>query len=167
VSVSAATLLLRSRESRAAAIAVLARAIENGSDDEKRVALGSAPLDDPSIREALKKAGTSPSPQLTPLVLARLTELPGEAPKARAALERLARDDSDYGLEANYTLLRFGSASALRRIERELDHERASRRLRAAVTLAALGKTERLAPLLADSDPFVRASVACQVLEAR
>jgi len=167
VPVSAATLLLRSKESRAAAIAVLARAIESGSDDEKRVALGSAPLQDASIREALKKAATNPSPQLTPLVLARLTELPGEATKARTALERLSRDESDYGLEANYTLLRFGSASALRRIERELDHERPSRRLRAAVTLAGLGKTERLAPRLGDSDPFVRASISCELLEAR
>jgi hypothetical protein len=167
VSVSAATLLLRSRESRAAAIAVLARAIADGGDDERRLALMLAPLDQPSVKQALEKAAKSPSPDVTPLVLSRLLELPGSAPKARAQLEKLAEDKSDYGLEANYELLRLGSPRALLRVEQELSHERASRRLRAAITLAGLGKQQHLAPRLADKDPFVRATLACRLSEAR
>jgi HEAT repeat protein len=167
VSVSAAALLLRSRESRAAAIGVLARAIAEGTDDERRTALTAAPLDEPSIKEALDKAAKSPSPELTPLLLGRLAELPGRGPKARASLEKLAEDKGDYGLEASYTLARLGSLRAIARLEQELSHERASRRLRAAVTLATLGKKRHLAPRLADNDPWVRATLACQLSEAR
>ncbi|HYQ15652.1 MAG TPA: HEAT repeat domain-containing protein, partial [Polyangiaceae bacterium] len=76
VSVSAASLLLRSPDSRAAAIAVLARAIADGTDDERRAALQVAPLSEPSVKAALEKAAQSPSPEVTPLVLSRLAELP-------------------------------------------------------------------------------------------
>ncbi len=167
VSVSAASLLLGSRDSRAASVAVLARAIAEGSDDVRRVALMTAPLSEPTVKEALEKAAKSPSPEVTPLVLARLSELPGAGPKARAQLEKLAQDKSDYGLDASYALARLGSLRALARVEQELSHARASRRLRAAMTLVALGKKQRLAPLLGDRDPFVRASLACRLVGAR
>jgi HEAT repeat protein len=167
VSVSAAALLLRSRESRAAAIAVLARAIADGGDDERRLALMAAPLSEPSVRAALEKAAKNPSPDVTPLVLSRLAELPGQRAKAQASLEKLAQDKSDYGLEANYALASLGSTRSIGRIEQELSHERASRRLRAALTLARLGQKRRVAARLADSDPFVRASLACRLVEAR
>jgi len=166
VSVSAASLLLRSREWRGAAVGVLARAIAEGSDDERRLALVSAPLDDAPIRDALEKAAKSPSPELTPLVLSRLAELPGKAQEARAALEKLAQDKGDVGLEASYALARLGSAAAVTRVEQELASPRAARRLRAAVTLASLGKRQRLAPRLADQSPLVRASLACRLTEA-
>ncbi|HYJ07778.1 MAG TPA: HEAT repeat domain-containing protein, partial [Polyangiaceae bacterium] len=165
VSVSAATLLLRSRDSRAAALAVLARAIAEGSDDERRLALMASPLQESSIREALERAAKSPSPEVTPLILERLTELPSAAAKARADLEKLAQDKSDYGLEANYSLAELGSLRAVTRIEQELSHPRASRRLRAAIKLADLNKRQRLAPRLADKDPLVRATLACRLSE--
>jgi hypothetical protein len=165
VGVSAATLLLRSRDSRAAAVAVLARAIAEGSDDERRVAVMAAPLAERSVKEALEKAAQSLSPEVTPLVLSRLAQLPGQAAKARAGLEKLAEDKSDYGLEASYELARLGSLRAITRVEQELSHERASRRLRAAITLAGLGKLGHLAPRLADRDPFVRATLACRLSE--
>lgn len=167
VSVSAATLLLRSQESRAAALAVLARAIADGSDDERRLALMSAPLSEPSVKDALEKAAKSPSPDVTPLVLSRLAELPGAGPRARAQLEKLAEDPSDYGLEASYALARMGSLRAITRVERELSHARASRRLRAAITLVSIGKKQHLAPRLGDPDPFVRSSLACRLVGAR
>lgn len=166
VPVSAATFLLRSRDSRAAAVAVLARAITDGSDDEKRLAIMMAPLQEPSVRDALQKASTSPNPEITPLVLARLAEVPAASAKARAALEKLAQDKGDAGLEASYTLARLGSGSATARVEKELSSERASHRLRAAVTLAGLGKKQHLAPTLADPDPLVRATVACRLTGA-
>ena len=100
-------------------------------------------------------------------MLERLTELPSRAPKARAGLEKLAEDKGDSWLEANYSLARIGSKSAITRIQKELSHERASRRLRAAVTLAGLGKPQNLAPRLADKDPLIRATLACQLSEAR
>lgn len=163
VGVAAATLLLGSRDSRAAAVAVLARAIAEGSDDERRLASMSAPLSEASVKEALEKAAKTPSPEVTPLVLARLAELPGAGPEARAQLEKLAEDKSDYGLEASYSLARLGSLRAIARVEQELSHERSARRLRAALTLASLGKKQRLAPRLGDRDPFVRATLACRL----
>ncbi len=128
VAVSAATLLLRSPDSRAAAIAVLAHAIAEGDDDARRSALMMAPLSEPSVKNALEKAAKNPSPELTPLVLSRLLELPSASPDARAKLEKLAQDKSDYGLEASYELARLGSAAALARVEHELSHEHASHR---------------------------------------
>lgn len=163
VSVSAASLLLRSNDSRAAAVSVLARAISDGSDDERRVALMSAPLDERSIVEALDKASRNASPELKPLVLARLVELPGSAASARASLEKLAEDKGDAGLEASYTLARLGSLRAVQRVEQELSSPRGSRRLRAALLLVSIGKRQRLAPRLADQDPQVRASLACRL----
>jgi HEAT repeat protein len=167
VSVSAASLLLSSRGSRAAAVAVLARAIAEGTDDERRLALSAAPLSEPSVKEALEKAAKSPSPEVTPLVLSRLAELPGGGAKARAQLEKLAEDKSDNGLEASYALARLGSLRGIARVEQELSHARSSRRLRAALTLAGLGKKQRLAPRLGDRDPFVRATLACRLAGAR
>ncbi|RYZ03000.1 MAG: hypothetical protein EOO73_29190 [Myxococcales bacterium] len=167
VSVSAASLLLRSRESRAAAVAVLARAIADGTDDERRLALSSAPLSERTVKEALEKAAKSPSPAVTPLVLARLAELPGAGPQARARLEKLAEDKSDYGLDASYALARLGSLRAVSRVEQELSHARSARRLRAALTLASLGKTQHLAPRLGDRDPFVRATLSCRLSGGR
>jgi HEAT repeat protein len=166
VSVSAAALLLRSRDSRGAALGVLARAIAEGSDDERRVALWSAPLEEAAIQQALEKAAKSPSPELTPLVLSRLIELPSKAAQARAALEKAAQDKGDVGLEASYALARLGSAPAIARVEQELTSPRSSRRLRAAITLASLGKRQRLAPRLADQSPLVRTSLACRLSEA-
>ena len=167
VTVSAAALLLRSRESRAAAIAVLARAVTDGSDDEKRLALMSAPMSEQAVRDALQKAASSPSPEVTPLVLSKLLEVPGTSAKAREALEKLAADKTDAGLEATYELARLGAPVAVARLQQELSQERSARRLRAAVTLAGLGKRQRLAPLLADQDPLVRATLACRLSEAR
>ena len=57
-------------------------------------------------------------------------------------------------------------AAAVTRVEQELASPRAARRLRAAVTLASLGKRQRLAPRLADQSPLVRASLACRLAEA-
>jgi hypothetical protein len=91
--------------------------------------------------------------------------LPSAAAKARAELEKLAQDKSDYGLEANYSLAKLGSLRAVTRIEQELSHPRASRRLRAAIKLADLNKRQRLAPRLADKDPLVRATLACRLSE--
>lgn len=166
VSVSAASLLLRSRDSRAAALAVLARAIAEGSDDERRVALYAAPVEEPSIQDALERAAKSPSQELTPLVLSRLIELPAKAGRARTALEKAAQDKGDLGLEASYALARLGSAPAVARVEAELTSPRSSRRLRAAITLASLGKRQLLAPRLADQSPLVRTSLACRLSEA-
>jgi hypothetical protein len=167
VSVSAASLLLRSRESRAAAVAVLARALAEGTDDERRLALASAPLSELSVKQALEKAAESPSPEVAPLVLSRLAELPGAGPKARAKLEKLAEDKGDGGLEASYALARLGSLRGVSRVEQELSSSRASRRLRAALTLASIGKKRRLAARLADPDPFVRATLSCRLAGAR
>lgn len=167
VGVSAASLLLDSRESRAAAIAVLARAISEGSDDERRAALTAAPLSEPSVKAALESAAKSPSPEVTPLVLSRLAELPSERASAKQRLEKLAEDQSDYGLEAAYAAAMLGSARGIGRIRQELSHERASRRLRAALALARLGQKPAVAPRLADDDPFVRASLSCQLAGAR
>lgn len=167
VGVSAASLLLRSRESRGAALAVLTRAIAEGSDDERRMALMVAPLDEPTVKEALKKAAKEPSPEVTPLVLSRLAELPDQRAAARAKLEKMAEDNSDYGLEASYVAASFGSTRAISRVQQELGHERASRRLRAALALSRLGQKQRVAARLADDDPFVRSSLACSLAESR
>jgi HEAT repeat protein len=145
---------------------VLARAIADGSDDERRLALMVAPLGEPTVKEALQKAAKAPSPEVTPLVLARLAELPDQRTQARASLEKLSEDKSDYGLEASYVAASLGSARAIGRVQQELSHERASRRLRAALALVRLGQRQRVAPRLADDDPFVRASLACNLAEA-
>lgn len=167
VGVSAASLLLRSRESRAAAIAVLARAIADGSDDERRLAVMVAPLDEASVKDALRKAAKAPSPEVTPLVLSRLAELPAERAGARAKLEKMTEDKSDYGLEAAYAAAQLGSARGIARLQGELTHERGSRRLRAALALARLGQKQRVASRLADDDPFVRSSLACSLSGSR
>lgn len=167
ISVSAAGLLLGSRESRLAALAVLNHAITDGSDDERRAAMMTAPLEEPSVKEALEKAAKAPPPELAPLLLGRLATLPGAGAQARAKLEQLATDKGEHGLAASYELAQLGSLRAITRLEQELGSPRASRRLRAALTLASLGKTRQLAPRLADRDPLVRASLACRLSEAR
>ncbi len=164
VAVSAATLLLRSRDSRGAALAVLARALAEGSDDERRLALMAAPMAETEIKLAFARAAKSPSPALTPLFLQRQTELPATASKARADLEKLAQDLGEPGLEAAFALAQLGSNKAMLRLEQELTHKFSRNRLRAAITLAGIGRHKRLAARLADEDPTVRASLACRLV---
>jgi HEAT repeat protein len=164
VGVSAASLLLQSRDSRAAALAVLTRAIEGGSDEERRLAAMVAPLSEPGVKAALQKAASAPSPEVTPVVLSRLAELSDQLASARKSLEKLAEDKSEYGLEASYAAAQLGSARALTRVQQELSDARASHRLRAALLLARLGQKRSVAACLADDDPFVRASLACSLV---
>lgn len=155
---------------RASAIGLLVRAIEQGSRRDTAFAVAVAPVGDPRAREALRKA-TDPTTELELRLSAwsRLTESPADRPAAIAALEAFASPKADpkLAVRARLALAAAGHVRVQAWIEQDLASEDASTRLLAASALSSLGRAARGAPLLVDKDPRVRARAACTMLLAR
>ncbi len=153
----------------AAASARLRRYIADGSDDEKRLALSSAPLDDETvaaIREAAKKA----SPELRAVALARLSAEAQYRTEAILALRALANQKatSDAELHARdaavSALARAGDPSVRATLIKTLSSKDHWARQRAAEDLTSLGDYSDAASALADEDASLRSDVACGIL---
>jgi hypothetical protein len=101
-----------------------------------------------------------------------LLDSPPDRDAAVKALETVAGDARDDGhaqelaARARYALASAGDVRIQAWIERDLAAPGAERRLGAASALAALGRSARAAPLLADGDASVRTRVACTLMVA-
>lgn len=177
--ISAASAILRAtmgikrapydEQTRASAIALLARTIETGSLRDRSFALAVAPVSEPSLFEAIKRAADDTSDADARVsALTRLLDVPAEKTKATAELESYAQPEAPAGLarRARAALARAGDLKVQAWIEKDLASEDASVRLSAADALASLGRAARGAPLLADGDARVRTRAACTILMA-
>jgi HEAT repeat protein len=163
-SVAAAGALVRvekagEREGRA----VLARAVADGTTDERMLAIELVSVMDPSAVDALDHAAKSADPAVRAVALARLTEVPARRRAALGELEQLAKGNDGAARQARVALAAAGDASAAPLLERDLADAEPAFRTRAAVGLFRLGRPGAMASALADSDPSVRMSVACSV----
>ena len=152
----------------ASGVAVLVRAIDTGSRRDKLHAIALAPTDVADVTAALRKAAKDEPGadlEMRTASLARLVSLPADHDASVRALETIAgQEHGKISMHARDALAAAGDVRIQAWIERDLTAPDGDARLEAAFALAALGRSARGAPLLADADPDVRTRAACTIL---
>ncbi len=161
---AAVQLSRKSGEDAALGATFLARAIKQGTQTERRVAIQLAPVTDPDVQKALSEATRDADPDVKVMALARSLGVPAAQADAKRQLEKLAKGKDRVAVQARAALAAAHDGS----ISGELLHQLASRspeeRRLAALALIRLGNYSRAATALADDDPDVRASTACSMI---
>ncbi len=168
---------VRDAELLSAARARLARSIENDTLRNRLHAIAVAPLSpkegEPAgvaapILDAMRKASRDDDDGVRLAALSRLTESKPDRDPAVLALEAMAgrKDKPELGSRARLALARAGDLRVQAWIEEDLGAKDPEVRLSAVDALAALGRSGRGAPVLADADPSVRTRAACALLLA-
>ena len=162
---SAAEALSRKQGSEAQlGVAALLRAVLDGTPNERSLAIRMAPLEDVDVVKALEKASKEHDREMKVMALARLTEVADKQSAAMKALRELAKKDDDAALQARAALAAAGDRSVIPNLAKQLGSKRAFDRQFAALGLLRLGEWPKVATALADDDPLVRTTVACNVL---
>jgi hypothetical protein len=148
--------------------ALLARAIGEGTAEERTLAIRTAPVDDARVRQALEKTKADDDTVVRVAVLARLLTSATSSSASRSAalggLRKLVSGKDAAALEARSALAEAGDTSVAKHLVGQLADRDPTRREHAAVGLMHLGDWSRAATALADDDPDVRARVACSML---
>ena len=144
--------------------ALLARAIAEGTEPERRLAIQLAPTSDPDVKKAIDKASKSDDRQVRVMALARLVDEPKAHDVSIRALRELARGKDQVAVQARAALAAAQDASVTSGLTEQLKAPSSEHRRLAAVSLLRLGDYSRAAAGLADDDPEVRTAVACTVL---
>jgi HEAT repeat protein len=155
-------------ELRTSATGLLVRTILRGSRRDRLHAMAMAPLAEKDVVDALRKGAREDDVEVKLSGWSRLLESPPDRADAVKALETLA-GQNEYGRlasRARYALAEAGDLRIQAWIEKDLDSPEPTTRTSAVDALAALGRSARGAPLLADRDPAVRTRVACTLLAA-
>jgi HEAT repeat protein len=164
-SIAAADALVRnSKKSASIGIAVLYRAITDGTESERRLAIQLAPLSDPDVLSVIQKQKKSDDKEVRVMALARLAGTREHRSQSLPGLRELAKKDDDLGLQARAALAAAGDRGVLAQLTPLLTAPRARFRTVAAKGLLDLGDFANAATALADDDPSVRTEVACAVL---
>jgi hypothetical protein len=142
----------------------LLRAMGEGLSRDRVLAIMDAPLADPRVLDALRKAAATPDPAVKVAALARLAESRATRDEALRGLSEYAKAGSK---EALYAMARAGDRPAAAGVARDLTSHEAETRLAAARALVFAGELARAADLLADPDPHVRMTAACAILSVR
>jgi len=162
---AAADLLLRNGSSHMmASITLLARAVAQGSSDERRLAIRTAPVTDPEVVRVVKEAAKDRDADVRVMALARLLEVDGERASAQKELVKLAQGKDNTAEQARAALAAFGDGSVKPALQAAVKSPRAADRRVAAMGLIRLGDYASAASVLADEDATIRASLACTIL---
>ncbi len=155
-----------SKELVSVAAALLARTIQGGSRRDRLHAIAIAPVS--PLVEALRKAAKEDEVDRHVRVAALARLLESERDRNTKALEEMAgqKDDRELASRARLALAHAGDVRVQAWIEQDLSASDPYARLAAADALAALGRSARGAPLLADADASVRIRAACTLMTA-
>lgn len=159
--------------------ALLARTIEGGSFRERLHALAVGRLDGAQL-DAIRKAAKEEDREVRIAALARLLHAKTDRDAAMKELTALAsfgvkgsataNSDDGHAREiasrARFALANAGELRVQAWVEEDLVSNDPNRRAQAASALAALGRSARGAPLLADADASVRTRAACTMIVA-
>lgn len=163
----------RDREVLDLAVALVLRAIESGPKHHRMHAIAVARIDKrKDLLDAVVKASDDDDPEVRVAALARLTELDAQRPRAIKLLEAYAAlgkggpGGGPLALRAKLALASAGDLTVQAWIEADLKAPTPWERLAAAGDLAALGRSARAAPLLADPEASVRTRAACTLIMA-
>lgn len=163
--------ILRNREKDAelarTATALLVRTMASGSVRDRVHAIAVAPTGNAEMLEALRKASKDDDSAVRVSAFARLLGSAPDRDEAIRSLEQFAgQKDNFFAPQARLALAGAKDLRIQAWIEWDLASPDPHRRVIAATALANLGRAARGAPLLADSDPGVRARAACAILVA-
>ena len=168
--VSASAALSRAGGGESApANARLRRYLTDGSDDEKRLAIGFTPLD-PETEAALLQIARGPSPELRVAAWSRLRTVPAHRNEAFLALRTLANSKPTSEAErtaqssAVSALADAGDSSVAASVANGVRDRDVSTRRRSAQALLALGDYGNVATALADDDVSIRSDLSCAIL---
>jgi hypothetical protein len=167
VSIAAADALLRSGDTDASLVGLLVTALEQGSEDERRLAIRLAPTSDPRVLKALERGRTDANPEVRVIVLARLLGVKARAAEAMKGLREMAARKDGAAEQARAALAAAGDRSVVGALLTESQKGKAWQRGRSGVALFRLGETVAAAKVLGDGDPGVRLAVSCGILAAR
>jgi hypothetical protein len=164
---------VRDQESLNVAIAQVLRAIGAGAKYHRMHAIAVARIDkNKDLFDAVVKASDDDDPEVRIAALSRLTEMDSQRPRAIKLLEAYAAlgkggpGGGPLALRAKLALASAGDITVQQWIEADLAAPTTYERLAAATDLAALGRSARAAPLLADPDASVRTRAACTLIMA-
>jgi phosphohistidine phosphatase SixA len=156
-------------DTRKSAVALLVRTIDEAPRRERFLAVAMAPLSNPDVRAALKRATEETNDLETrESALSRLLDVPTERAAATKMLFAFASPSSPERVarRARLALAADGEVSVQAWIEADLKSADPSTRLLAASALVSMHRGARAASLLADPDAHVRTSAACTLLTA-
>jgi hypothetical protein len=167
-SISAAAALVRlGKDTAPTGRAVLARAIREGTTEERITAIALAPLPDDEVTTALDVAATSDDPTVRVAALERVLSVPSRRAAALAKLQDASRGTDGAARQARLALAAASDVTVAPLLEKDLATGGPSHRERAAIALFRLGKAAKMASSLADPDPSVRMGVACSLVSER
>jgi len=165
LALTAAHALVRTRGRFAASgLAALIRAVAQGTEAERRLAIQLVPSSDKDALAAIEKATKDSDREVKVMALARLAGEAAHKQKAVEGLRELAKKDDDLGLQARAALAAAGDAGVKKQLTDLLGAPKARSRTVAARGLLSLGDFANAATALADDDPGVRTAVACAIL---
>ena len=166
-SVLAGGILLRlGPETRGVGISTLLKHIDGGAARVRSLAISLAPLDDPSVRQAVKKLSTAPDPEVKLAALTSLARDPAERAKALEAIGSMAASTLPIAARARAAMARLGDARVTALLLKDGESKVAEQRVDAVRGLIELGDIARAAMFLADADAGVRTRAACSILVA-
>jgi hypothetical protein len=145
---------------------ILARAIKEGSELERRLAIQLAPVQDADVQKALLGASKDANKEVAVIALARLAGTPKGREKGIEGLRPLAKNADEVGVQARAALAAARDEGVKQQLVAQLAEPKARYRTVAAVGLLRLGDYSQAATALADDDPVVRTAVACSVLSS-
>jgi HEAT repeat protein len=168
VAIAAAHALYRNSASfRRLGAQVLARAIENGTRAERRLAIQLASFADDDLGKAVVKAEKDSDVFVRVMALAKLLGSPEHKARARGELQSLAQKTGTEAIQARAALAAAGDITVKAKLNEQLASKSAEKRKAAARGLLRLGQYPDVATALGDGNPDVRTSVACSILASR
>ena len=146
--------------------AVLARAIKDGTQAERRLAIRLGDLADQAVLGATKAAAKDNDRKARVMALARLVGVERERLAAITGLRELSKGKDRIAVQARAALAAAGDSSILPQLLTQVQRGSSHQRRVAALGLLELGRLSSAATALADDDPAVRTAVACSVVSA-
>ncbi len=153
-------------ETRGVGISTLLKNIQSGVARDRAFAIAMAPLDDPAVKEAIRKASTEKEPEVQVSALTRLASNPADRQAALQALGPIAASSWSAAARAKASMARLGDRRVTQLLIKDGQSKDPSTRVEAARLLLALDDVPRAVMFLADPDAGVRTRVACEILVA-
>ncbi|MFO0549243.1 MAG: HEAT repeat domain-containing protein [Polyangiaceae bacterium] len=150
------------------AIGVLTRTIQQGTRDQRTLAIVMSPSE-PTVLEAIRKAQEDGDTGIAMVALGRVA-LEGKDDEKKAARDKLlelAKSDDPEASRAMRELANAGDKRVVELLVKQLASENPYDRAYAARSLVTLGELEKASVVLSDAKPFVRAAVACEMIRDR
>jgi HEAT repeat protein len=137
---------------------------EEGTTDERRLALRLLPAHSPRTAQKLVELTKADDAEVAVIAWARLLGNKEKRATAQAALLTMAQEESSTGHQARSALAAAGDERILPLMKKQMQSPSPEARRTAGTALVRLGAFTELSPLLADPEPEVRRPIACRVL---